>query len=170
MVTEENKLEYLDLLAQQRLCLRIKDQTELFLSGLTQFVPDSLLSLFDESELELLLCGVREYNLEDLKKHHLQVFGTSSRSVEWFWQALATFSSEQMARLLQFSTGSSQLPPGGFAELNPKFTIGKNFGGALPTAHTCFNRICLPDHPSFRQFETALLTAINEGNEGFGLV
>ena len=169
-VTERNKLEYLDLLAQHRLGLRIKEQTEHFLSGLPQFVPDSLLSLFDESELELLLCGVREYNLEDFKKHHSRVFGVPSRSVQWFWQALGTFSPEQMARLLQFSTGSSQLPPGGFAELKPKYTIAKNFGGALPTAHTCFNRICLPDHPSFGQFEKALLTAINEGNEGFGLV
>ena len=168
-VTAKNRLEYLDLLAQQRLCLRIKDQTDMFLSGLAQFVPDSLLSLFDESELELLLCGVREYNLEDFKKNHNCVFGVPSHSIEWFWQALGTFSPEQMARLLQFSTGSSQLPPGGFSELKPKFTIAKNYGGSLPTAHTCFNRICLPDHPSFGAFEKALLTAITEGNEGFGL-
>lgn len=39
--------------------------------------------------------------------------------------------------------------------------------GRLPTAHTCFNMICLPEHGSFQEFEQALLTALNEGSEGF---
>ena len=51
-VTDENKLEYLDLLAQERLSNRIRQQTELFLQGLHLFVPDSLLALFDESGME----------------------------------------------------------------------------------------------------------------------
>ena len=29
-------------------------------------VPDSLLALFDENELELLICGVRDYKLSEL--------------------------------------------------------------------------------------------------------
>lgn len=42
-----------------------------------------------------------------------------------------------MARLLQFVTGCSQLPAGGFAELTPRFqiTAAPTFGN-LPTAHT----------------------------------
>ena len=76
-----------------------------------------------DSELELLLCGVREYKLSELKKYHTVVsndifFG---RTLKWFWAALEGFSSEQFAKLLQFTTGSSQLPPGGFAELSPMF-------------------------------------------------
>ena len=154
----------------RRLCTRIRAQTEQFLSGLHQFVPDSLLSLFDESELELLLCGMREYSLEQLKENHIQEQGTlSSRTVEWFWQALSSFTPEQFARLLQFTTGSSQLPPGGFGELKPLFQICASMNEAsLPTAHTCFNMICLSEHSTFQSFEQALLTAINEGSEGFG--
>ncbi len=170
-VTESNKLEYLDALAQRRLCARVRDQTEAFLQGLNQMVPDSLLSLFDEQELELMLCGVREYSLGELRSHHDVVVGLSSRTQEWFWAALASFSPEQFARLLQFSTGSSQLPPGGFAEVRPRFQLapGETEQGSLPTAHTCFNMICLPEHRSYKEFERALLTAINEGGEGFGL-
>lgn len=170
-VTEANKTEYLDLLAQHRLSNRIHEQTDQFLQGMHQFVPDSLLSLFDESELELLLCGVREYSLEELKKHHSveSAFTLSQRTVDWFWQALGSFTPEQFARLLQFTMGSSQLPPGGFAELKPNFQIASSMErGNLPTAHTCFNMICLPEHDSFQSFERALLTAINEGSEGFG--
>ena len=51
-VTDENKLEYLDLLAQERLSNRIRQQTEHFMQGLHLFVPDSLLALFDESGME----------------------------------------------------------------------------------------------------------------------
>ncbi len=29
-------------------------------------VPDNLLALFDENELELLICGVRDYKLSEL--------------------------------------------------------------------------------------------------------
>ena len=64
-VTDSNKMEYLDCLAQYKLSTRYKDQTDLFLEGLHSVVPDQLLSLFDESELELILCGVREYDLND---------------------------------------------------------------------------------------------------------
>lgn len=76
-----------------------------------------------------------------------------------------------MARLLQFTTGCSQLPAGGFAELNPKFhiTSSPTFGN-LPTAHTCFNQICMPDYDSFQQFDRALRIAITEGSEGFGMI
>ncbi len=33
-----------------------------------------------------------------------------------------------------------------------------------------FNQLCLPDYETYEQFEKALLLAINEGSEGFGLV
>lgn len=39
----------------------------------------------------------------------------------------------------------------------------------LPTAHTCFNQLCLPDYESYEQFERALIIAISEGSEGFGM-
>ena len=97
--------------------------------------------------------------------------GISSKIVNWFWLALSHFTNEQMARLLQFTTGSSQLPPGGFAELKPLFQIASNHSrNNLPTAHTCFNMICLPEHSSFKDFEKAMLTAITDGAEGFGLI
>ena len=170
-VNEENKIEYLDLLAQYRLSSSVKDQIDCFLEGLHTFVPDSLLAMFDESELELLLCGVQEYDLSELKRHHQIINdGLSYKTIEWFWLALSHFTSEQFARLMQFTTGTSQLPTSGFSGLTPKFQICSNsIHNSLPTAHTCFNMICLSDHSSFENFEKALLIAINEGVEGFGL-
>ncbi|KAJ6649770.1 Apoptosis-resistant E3 ubiquitin protein ligase 1, partial [Pseudolycoriella hygida] len=172
-VTNATKNQYLDALAQQRLCNNVREEVDSFLKGLNGIIPDNLLSIFDENELELLLCGTGEYSITDFKSHHV-VNGNSQefrRVLAWFWAGVSNFSQTEMARLLQFTTGCSQLPPGGFQELNPRFqiTAAPTFGN-LPTAHTCFNQLCLPDYESYEQFEKALLIAISEGTEGFGMV
>ena len=38
--------------------------------GVQTLVPPELLTLWDEYELELLLCGIRQYNLDQLKDNH----------------------------------------------------------------------------------------------------
>ena len=52
-VTNANKLLYLDLLAQRRLASSVHTEIEAFLRGLNEFIPDALLSIFDENELEV---------------------------------------------------------------------------------------------------------------------
>ncbi|CAL1275254.1 unnamed protein product [Larinioides sclopetarius] len=172
-VTNANKIQYLNALAQYRLTTSVKPEIEHFLKGLTELIPDNLLCIFDENELELLMCGTGSYSIADFKANHALSGATYEfrKVLEWFWIAVSNFTEEEMARLLQFTTGCSQLPPGGFSELNPKFHISaaQTFGN-LPTAHTCFNQLCLPDYDSYEQFEKALRLAINEGSEGFGMV
>ena len=49
---------------------------------------------------------------------------------------MTSFTQEELARLVQFITGASQLPPGGFAELSPPIQISSApTADALPTAH-----------------------------------
>ncbi|CAG9129246.1 unnamed protein product [Plutella xylostella] len=212
-VTNANKHRYLDALAQWRLCTRVRAETAAFLRGLATLIPDNLLAIFDENELELLICGSGEVSVADWKAHALVAgagrdqrrlmgwfwaavanftteerarllqfttgcsqlppagFQSQRRLMGWFWAAVANFTTEERARLLQFTTGCSQLPPAGFQELNPRFqiTLAPTFG-ALPTAHTCFNQLCLPDYDSYEQLVRALLWAINEGGEGFPLI
>ncbi|XP_039751062.1 apoptosis-resistant E3 ubiquitin protein ligase 1 isoform X1 [Pararge aegeria] len=172
-VRNDSKLQYLDALAQWRLAARWRAETDAFLRGLTLLVPDNLLAIFDENELELLMCGTEEVCVADWRAHAL-VSGAGrdwERRLGWLWAAVANLSAEERARLLQFTTGCSQLPPGGFQELNPRFqiTAAPTFG-ALPTAHTCFNQLCLPDYDSYEHLVRALLWAINEGGEGFGMI
>ncbi|XP_063893662.1 apoptosis-resistant E3 ubiquitin protein ligase 1 isoform X3 [Helicoverpa armigera] len=173
-IFDENELEVCATCPPTgRLAARVRAETDAFLRGLTLLVPDNLLAIFDENELELLVCGTGEVSVSDWRAHAL-VSGAGrdwERVLGWLWAALANFSTEERARLLQFTTGCSQLPPGGFQELNPRFqiTAAPNFG-ALPTAHTCFNQLCLPDYDSYEQLVHALLWAINEGGEGFGMI
>jgi len=171
-VTNDNKLRYLDALAQHRLVNPVKEQVSAFIRGLNELVPDHLLSIFDENELELLACGTSEYTINQLR-NNVNVVGSSGefrKVLAWFWIAISNFGAEELSRLLQFTTGSSQLPPGGLAELSPRFQIvaSPSFG-SLPTAHTCFNQLCLPDYSSYENFERALLLSLKEGSEGFGL-
>ena len=135
-------------------------------------VPDNLLSLWDESELELLLCGVRDYSLAELRKCHTVVgvnIGRFSLVLDWFWQVLSHMSSQDMSKFVRFCTGTSLLPPGGWGALKPMLQIswGGAERGSLPISHTCFNMIVLPDAENYHQLQRVMLLAVREGSEGF---
>ncbi|PIK52514.1 putative apoptosis-resistant E3 ubiquitin protein ligase 1 [Apostichopus japonicus] len=172
-VTNENKMQYLDLLAQHRLSNCVQEEIEAFLKGLNDLIPDHLLSIFDENELEMLLCGACTFSLDDLKGNHILV-GSNPRflqTVQWFWEIISSFTQEELTRLLQFTTGSSQLPTEGFAQLKPTFQImSVPAHASLPTAHTCFNQLCLPTYDNPEQFHRMLSLAISEGSSGFGFL
>ena len=71
------------------------------------------------------------------------------------------------ALLLQFITGSSSVPPGGFRELPIQIESCRRYRDRLPTAHTCFNKLDLPSYSSRDMLRQQLTTAIREGTEGF---
>jgi E3 ubiquitin-protein ligase HUWE1 len=82
---------------------------------------------------------------------------------------------QQKALFLQFVTGTSKVPLEGFAQLQgmrgvQKFNIHRHYGGAhlLPSAHTCFNQLDLPEYTSEEQTRTRLMLALKEGSSGFG--
>ena len=47
--------------------------------GVHTLVPSELLTLWDEGELELLLCGLRSYNLATLKQNYVLVGARTPR-------------------------------------------------------------------------------------------
>lgn len=50
-----------------------------------------------------------------------------------------------------------------------RFSVHRAFNvSQLPTAHTCFNQLDLPDYGSEELLREKLLVAIREGSEGFG--
>ena len=83
------------------------------------------------------MCGVQKISYDDLKKHARVMTREGDSVLSWFWSVVRGFTEEEMAKLLQFVTGCSQLPPGGFKDLNPPFTIiSVPVHNKLPTAHT----------------------------------
>lgn len=175
-VTEDNKREYVDLMAKMRLTTAIQPQIDAFLAGFHELIPPALISIFTENELELLMCGLPDIDLEDLKANSEYTgYAESSAVIQWFWRAAMSFSQEDKARLVQFITGTSKVPLEGFKALQgmngpQKFNIHKAYSDQdrLPSAHTCFNQLDLPEYDSYERLRQKLLCAITEGSEGFG--
>lgn len=67
-VTEENKKEYVDAVVSYRISRRVKSQFDAFMEGLLELVPSELINVFDERELELLIGGMSEIDMDDWTK------------------------------------------------------------------------------------------------------
>ncbi|XP_039444801.1 E3 ubiquitin-protein ligase Nedd-4-like isoform X4 [Culex pipiens pallens] len=173
-VTNDNKDEYIKLVIEWRFVARVKDQMQAFLEGFGQIVPLNMLKIFDENELELLMCGIQSIDVKDWKRNTLYKgdYFANHVIIQWFWRAVLSFSNEMRARLLQFVTGTSRVPMNGFKELygsnGPQmFTIEKwGTPENYPRAHTCFNRLDLPPYESYLALKDRLIKAI-EGSQGF---
>ncbi|XP_053697513.1 E3 ubiquitin-protein ligase Su(dx) isoform X2 [Sabethes cyaneus] len=173
-VTEENKEEYISLMTEWRMTRGIEEQTKTFLEGFNEVVPLEWLKYFDERELELMLCGMQEIDVDDWQRNSIyRHYNRNSKQVVWFWQFVRETDNEKRARLLQFVTGTCRVPVGGFAELMgsngpQRFCIEKVGKDTwLPRSHTCFNRLDLPPYKSYDQLVEKLNYAIEE-TEGFG--
>ena len=68
-VTDENKDEYIQLVIQWRFVSRVQQQMDNFLAGFNELVPLNLIKIFDEGELELLLCGIGVIDVRDWKQN-----------------------------------------------------------------------------------------------------
>lgn len=176
-VTEENKHEYVRLVCQEKMTGSIRKQLSAFLDGFYDIIPKRLISIFNEQELELLISGLPNIDIDDLKastEYHKYL--PNSLQIQWFWRALRSFDQADRAKLLQFVTGTSKVPLQGFASLEgmngvQKFQIHRDERSTdrLPSAHTCFNQLDLPVYETYDKLRYMLLKAIQECSEGFGL-
>eukprot|EP00957_Ditylum_brightwellii_P150756 11478944-Ditylum_brightwellii.AAC.1 len=133
-VTNENLLEYLEACLRYRMLGKIEPQLTALLQGFFDVIPEPILSVFHFQELELLLCGLPEINVDDWKENTLYTGfveddGINSPICQWFWEVVTEFDNEMKTRLLLFVTASSGVPSRGFKFLQgndgniQKFTI-----------------------------------------------
>ncbi|RCH91285.1 E3 ubiquitin-protein ligase pub1, partial [Rhizopus stolonifer] len=131
-VTEENKKEYVNLITEWRIHKRVEEQFKAFKEGFNQLIPQDLVNVFDERELELLIGGIAEIDVDDWKKHtDYRGYTEQDDVIQWFWKCIRSWDSEKKSRLLQFTTGTSRIPVNGFKDLQGsdgprRFTIEKS--------------------------------------------
>ncbi|CAK7206073.1 NEDD4 E3 ubiquitin-protein ligase [Sporothrix eucalyptigena] len=173
-VTNENKKEYVDLMVKWRIEKRISEQFQSFKEGFNELIPQDLINVFDERELELLIGGIAEIDVDDWKKHtDYRGYTESDEVIQFFWQTVRSWDGEQKSRLLQFTTGTSRIPVNGFKDLQGsdgprRFTIEKAGDVInLPKAHTCFNRLDLPPYKTLETLQGKMTIAVEE-TMGFG--
>ncbi|BFZ02488.1 hypothetical protein BsWGS_05528 [Bradybaena similaris] len=173
-VTNENKMEYITCVIKWRFAARVDTQMKAFMKGFNALIPQAQLQIFDENEVELLMCGLQDIDVNNWKQNtaYKGEYNPNHPVIINFWKAVYSFNNEVRARLLQFVTGTSRVPMNGFAELygsnGPQlFTIEK-WGNTnqFPRAHTCFNRLDLPQYATYQELRSKLVTAI-ENTQGF---
>ena len=165
--------------------LSCKKQLEQIRKGFYEVIPLSWIKFFAVDELESFMCGLSTIDLADWKAN-TETRGFSnyvkSLTLHRFWQIMGTYDQVQLGRILQFCTGTSRLPLGGFSELESQrgqkakfciqkvnFDASKGHSGNLPKAHTCFNRLDLPRYPDYESMKRAMDFIADNDILGFGM-
>lgn len=180
IVDNDNISQYLEEQLKYRLLKRVKLQTKEFLRGFYDVVPEPLLAVFNFQELELLLHGLPNINMEDwmAQTDYSGEFlaHPKHKVIGWFWEIVGSYSQENKAKLLQFTTGTCGVPAQGFAFLQGndgnirKFTLhGDKNVKIFPRSHTCFNRLDMPLYSSKQDMQKYLTMAITYETTGFDI-
>lgn len=93
----------------------------------------------------------------------------TSKKVLYFWEVFDEMNESQRKTFLEFVSGSDRCPVGGLERL--KMTLTKNGpdSNRLPSAHTCFNVLLLPEYSSKSFLKERMMKAL-ENSMGFGMM
>ena len=197
-VTAANRGEYVRLYAKYLLEDSIARQFSAFQRGFHTVCGGECLRLFRWEELELLICGSPVLDFEALERvaQYDDGFSRQHPTINLLWEVIHALPLELQKRFLFFCTGSDRVPIKGLGNLNfvisrcvpptpsPTFTLllsltlsrrrmhhGRNGTdeSRLPSAHTCFNHLLLPEYRQKEHLKQQLLKAIND-TEGFHII
>eukprot|EP01012_Entosiphon_sulcatum_P068166 TRINITY_DN9820_c0_g1_i2.p1 TRINITY_DN9820_c0_g1~~TRINITY_DN9820_c0_g1_i2.p1 ORF type:complete len:319 (-),score=74.33 TRINITY_DN9820_c0_g1_i2:15-971(-) len=126
--------------------------------GMLDVLPPHFLALLTWQELERRVCGVPEIDIEELKRSAIyEDIDEDSKTCTYFWDALSSFTQQDLQMLLRFIAGRSRLPVQ--IKIQQMSTQG-NPDAYLPQAHTCFFSIELPAYNSVDAMRQKLLYSI----------
>lgn len=170
-VTKQNRQEFVDLYSDFILNKGIEEAFKAFRRGFVKITFNSpLAKWYSPEELEILLCGSNVMDWKSLEDSTVYDSGFEDNHlyIKQFWNVFNEFTLEEKRLFLKFTTGTDRCPHGGLAEL--KLTIARNGPDTekLPTAHTCFNVLLLPEYSSEQKLKEKLVKAI-QYSRGFGL-
>ena len=168
MINYENKNEYVDLYLNWFFNESIKEYYDSFEKGFYKVFDRKLSKILSPQELELIICGTQNLNFKELQNAvRYEDYEKNSITIQYLWEILLEFSEEEKKKFLSFVTGCDRAPIDGLGSL--PFEISRNANiDELPSAHTCFNHLILPDYQNKELMKKKILTAINY-SEGFGL-
>lgn len=172
-VTLDRRMEFAELFKEWYLSVGISNQYEAFKGGFSRVCGGSpIFDCLSSQELEAIVNGERDLDFSHLRKGaKVMDSEVSFRTgyIDEFWEVLFDFDAMQRQQFLNFVTGSNLAPVGGLERLELK--IQRNGGeptDRLPTSHTCFNMLMLPEYSDKEKLRRLLMSAIANA-EGFGL-
>jgi len=140
-VTEDNKFEYVNLVCQLKMSGSIRQQyvfccfylllltiiinklfviicrLDAFLEGFYDIIPKHLISIFNEQELELLISGLPDIDIEDLKANTEYHKYTSKSAQVFLLIVVHKMKFIYLQKILLFSSSLSKYRFNGFGEL-----------------------------------------------------
>ena len=167
MINYENKNEYVELYVNWFFNESIKEYYNAFEKGFYIVFDKELSKILSPEELELIICGEQNLDFMELQKGvKYEGYNKESITIKYLWEILMKFNEEEKKKFLIFVTECDKAPIDGLAML--PFVIGRNANvNDLPTSHTCFNNLILPDYQNKELMEKKIRIAINY-SEGFG--
>ena len=192
-IVEENLIEdgYNILVTKDNLDLYIEKRIEHFTKtqliginqikqGINSIFPVDYLKIFTSDQLGLLINGTPFIDTDDWRLNtRYKDYNDYDNVIIDFWEIISNLSQEELSNFLLFCTGSSRVPIGGFKSLESnrgqiaKFEIVKTEYKAgeknYLRAHTCFNRLDLPNFPDKNTLNEAVRFALENEVLGFGI-
>ena len=170
MINNINKEEYVKLYTDWFFNKSIEEYFKSFEKGFYKIFHKNLIKILTPEELELIICGTQYLDFYELKRAcQYEDYEANSESIKYFWEILLDFNQEEKKKFLSFVTGCDRAPIDGLGSLKITVSNGGTDLNQLPTAHTCFNNLILPDYKDKEKMKKAIHTAINY-SEGFGLI
>ena len=170
MIDNKNKDEYVDLYLDWYFNKSIYEYFNSFEKGFYRVFNRNLSKILTPDELELIICGTQFLDFNELKNAcQYEEYQKDSETIKNFWEVVLKFNEEEKKKFLSFVTGCDRAPIDGLGSLPITISNGGSDLNQLPSAHTCFNNLILPDYKNLEKLKKALLTAINY-SEGFGLI
>ncbi|XP_064630554.1 probable E3 ubiquitin-protein ligase HECTD2 isoform X2 [Lineus longissimus] len=167
-VTNKNRREYVNLYSDWLLNKSVYPQFQAFYHGFHSVCASNALIMLRPEEVETLVCGCPNLDLDDLRKvTQYDGYTVNDSLIKHFWEICLAFPVELQKKLLLFTTGSDRVPIGGMMEMQFKITRVENTD-MLPVSHTCFNQLVLPHYKTKKVLKQKLTIAIQNA-EGFGM-
>lgn len=162
-VTFDNRLEYCSAVRKVRLN-EFDEQVKAITKGMGIVIPPRALLLFSASQLEELVCGSPDVNVE-LWQQNTEASGVSAETVALFWRVMKSLTPKEQSGFIRFAWGRSRLPARK-EDFITKMRLTSGGRAAMPVSHTCFFSIELPEYRTEEEMRHGLLTAIYYGVGG----
>lgn len=166
-VTKANREQYVDAVAHYILTTSIITQFDAFKTGFLEAAGTIVLDLFRPEEIALLVAGREDLDYVSLQKvARYEGYTDQSESVRIFWKIVHNrLNDSEKRKLLYFFTSSPRAPINGLESI-PFVIVRDPDTNHIPTSHTCFFVLVLPDYKDEGIMLQKLKIAI-ENAEGF---
>lgn len=150
-VTSDELKEFVDAMLAYRLA-EFQTSLDAVSCGLRSIIPTPVLALFTHRDLETLVTGPVEIDVDRLRQHtRYESIDPSAPYVRYFWEVLQEMDDEERAEFLQFAWSRSRLPLSDDQWDRPltiKGSTKSDPDSQLPTVRTCFFTLTLPAYSS----------------------